>query len=235
VLAGYVFGFRGGRNRQRGDGDVWAGVGKRTHNGDVGLAREWPGARPVRLVICRDLKSARKLAGSRPLTRCSVMSYSGRPATGDPQPHPAPPIRHRVQLLTGPRRSAIRTGRTSSPATSRTPRTRAQAMRTVGAVLRRRTTTTNAFTITRRYYTECHRHRHRPPPFSFTRNPQNPIYPIRNKFARLIPLPPPVVKQIAKTKAVRAAYLRRMDGGADAGVPEGGKAGDAKSIGVLSK
>jgi len=74
-----------------------------------------------------------------------------------------------------------------------------------------------------------------PPPFSFTRNPQNPIYPIRNKFARLIPLPPPVVKQIAKTKAVRAAYLRRMDGGADAGVPEGGKAGDAKSIGVLSK
>ncbi|KAF8243447.1 hypothetical protein K440DRAFT_561711, partial [Wilcoxina mikolae CBS 423.85] len=44
-------------------------------------------------------------------------------------------------------------------------------------------------------------------------------------------------KEAAKTKAIRAAYLRRAsEGGAGIpGTPEGGKPGDAKSVGVLSK
>ncbi|KAI5853377.1 hypothetical protein BZA05DRAFT_395862 [Tricharina praecox] len=42
-------------------------------------------------------------------------------------------------------------------------------------------------------------------------------------------------KEIAKTKAIRAAYMRRIDSGGGPGMPEGGKAGDAKSVGVLSK
>jgi len=42
-------------------------------------------------------------------------------------------------------------------------------------------------------------------------------------------------QQIAKTKAIRAAYLRRIDSGTDAGIPVVGKAGDAKSVGMLSK
>ncbi|CCX30230.1 hypothetical protein FPQ18DRAFT_354247 [Pyronema domesticum] len=44
-------------------------------------------------------------------------------------------------------------------------------------------------------------------------------------------------KEIAKTKAIRAAYLRRAkDSGVGfVGTPEGGKPGDAKSVGVLSK
>ncbi|KAA8895760.1 hypothetical protein FN846DRAFT_911417 [Sphaerosporella brunnea] len=40
-------------------------------------------------------------------------------------------------------------------------------------------------------------------------------------------------KEIAKTKALRAAYLRRLQSGTDKNAPEGGKAGDAKVIGVL--
>lgn len=103
-------------------------------------------------------------------------------------------------------------------------------MRTVGAVLRRRTTTTSVSTITRRYI---------PsaiviilPLFFFYPKPSK-SYP--QQVCKTDTSTTPVDKQIAKTKAIRAAYLRRMDGGADAGVPEGGKAGDAKSIGVLSK
>jgi hypothetical protein len=43
--------------------------------------------------------------------------------------------------------------------------------------------------------------------------------------------------QIAKTKAIRTAYLRALKEGDKGrpGAPESGKPGDAKSIGVLDK
>ncbi|KAI5804317.1 hypothetical protein EDC01DRAFT_779211 [Geopyxis carbonaria] len=40
-------------------------------------------------------------------------------------------------------------------------------------------------------------------------------------------------KEAAKVQEVRAAYLRRLEQGGAIGSPQGGKAGDAKSLGVL--